>query len=592
MQNRKVNVVSRMNNLVMRVDSLPLWWIFFLLFAVVFTPFWILKEGSIFIIHDQLDEYMMNTVLVARHLGEGLLSLPEMMGGINIGGLQPGAVLFVPLYRIMPEFWAFIVQHAVCFAVAFLGMYFCVKELTGSSILSLVSGGCFCMLPMYTVYGLSQMGIPMVLYCFLNLARGKKKWISFAMIIFYGLASHLVYTGYVVLSLWLVALAIMFFCKRMNKWSVLAFFVLLFVYVITNWNLFQEILLGQGDFVSHREEMIGGALPFWSTAIDMFINSGQHTPSYHQYLIVPILVMLVIELCCWKKLSKQGQHCLLIAVGGMLFLFAIALFCGLCSAEIVVDFQNKMTGFLHYFQIDRYYWLYPAGWYLEFVYTFSILWRFLGEYTEGSREFWKWPVFKAVVLMLILLPTLQLIKVNSIFYMNVNQINNGSGVTGYISWENFYAEDLMEELESTIGRDMSTYRIAHLGISPAPSLMHGFYTVDGYSNNYPLEYKHKFRRVIAEELEKNEETRVYFDTWGNRCYLFNGITGNYYMIRKGSDIKYENLAFDMEALRELGCEYLFSGGEILDAADMGLELMGYYETEKSYWGIWLYQLKN
>ena len=46
----------------------------------------------------------------------------------------------------------------------------------------------------------------------------------------------------------------------------------------------------------------------------------------------------------------------------------------------------------------------------------------------------------------------------------------------------------------------------------------------------------------------------------------------------------------MEALRDLGCEYLFSGGEILDANRMGLTPMGYFETEDSYWGIWLYAL--
>ena len=82
--------------------------------------------------------------------------------------------------------------------------------------------------------------------------------------------------------------------------------------------------------------------------------------------------------------------------------------------------------------------------------------------------------------------------------------------------------------------------------------MHGFYTVDGYSNNYPLEYKHRFREVIAPEIEKNEEVRVYFDTWGNRCYLFNSITGNYMRLQKGNTLVYEGLEFDMEALRELG----------------------------------------
>lgn len=195
---------------------------------------------------------------------------------------------------------------------------------------------------------------------------------------------------------------------------------------------------------------------------------------------------------------------------------------------------------------------------------------------------------KLAVICFCLLPTLQLLKVNSGMYLNVNQINNGSDVTGYISWESWFAEDLMQEIDDAIGRDKSTYRVAHLGISPAPSLMHGFYTVDGYSNNYPLEYKHRFREVIAAELEKNEEVRVYFDLWGNRCYLFNSITGNYMQLKKGNTLVYEGLEFDMDALRELGCEYLFSGAEIGDAERMGLELVGYYETDDSYWGIWVY----
>lgn len=106
------------------------------------------------------------------------------------------------------------------------------------------------------------------------------------------------------------------------------------------------------------------------------------------------------------------------------------------------------------------------------------------------------------------------------------------GVTGYISWKSYFSEELMQELDETIGRDKTTYRVAHLGISPAPALLHGFYTADGYSNNYPLEYKHKFRKVIEKELEKTDEAAVYFDTWGNRCYLFNATTGTNWMVGK------------------------------------------------------------
>ena len=59
-------------------------------------------------------------------------------------------------------------------------------------------------------------------------------------------------------------------------------------------------------------------------------------------------------------------------------------------------------------------------------------------------------------------------------------------------------------------------------------------------------------------------------------------------LKKGNTLVYEGLEFDMDALRELGCEYLFSGAEIGDAERMGLELVGYYETDDSYWGIWVY----
>ena len=148
----------------------------------------------------------------------------------------------------------------------------------------------------------------------------------------------------------------------------------------------------------------------------------------------------------------------------------------------------------------------------------------------------------------------------------------------------------MQELDTAIGRDKSTYRVGHLGMNPAPAINHGFYTIDGYSSNYSVEYKHRFRKVIAKELDKSPATEVYFDLWGNRCYLFNSATGNAWMLGKKDHIVYENLELDMEALKDLECEYLFSCGEILNAEELGLKFMGYFETENSYWGVWLYQL--
>lgn len=580
-------VINTLNIIVLKIDSLPLWYLGFLVIAINFFPYFILKEGSVFEIHDQMDEYMMNYVLTARHLGEGLQVLPEMMGGINTSGLQPAAVLFVPFYRFLPEFWAFVLQYMICFTAGFFGMYFCVRKLTESNILAIISAVLFCMLPLYPIYGLSMIGVPLVLYAVLCLKKQEKILLSLILVVFFGLTSHLVYSGYAVLSLWIVSLAVLLIRRDCNKWYMAGFFLLTAVYTIVNLDLFLELFMGQSSYTSHREEMINYGMPFWNTVKNIFFESGQHVPSYHKRLIFPILVMLTGEGCCWKKLHEKGRKSYFVALGVFVLLAGIAVFYGVCKSEPVVAWKNDMSGFCHYFQIERYYWLYPAGWYLEFAVVFGIWWQ---THLQPGRKFWRWPVVKVIALMLMVLPTWKIIKVNSYLYMNVNQINNGSTITGYISWESFYAEDLMEELESAIGRDMDSYRVAHLGINTSPALMHGFYTVDGYSNNYPLEYKHQFRRVIAKELEKNEQTRLYFDEWGNRCYLFNGATGTAWMLGKEDQIVYEKLEFNMEALKELNCEYLFSCGEILNADELGLELLGYYETEQSYWGIWLYEM--
>ena len=574
-------ILKQTDVLIQHLDHCTLWWIGILITVVFFLPYFVLGDGCIFEINDQLDESIMNYMLPARHLWDGSTIYPEMLNGVNASGMQPSAVLFLPLYRLISARTAFLTQYIICFLAAFSGMYLLVKEITDSSILAMIAGGCFCVLPLYPVYGLSEFGIPLILYGALCLWKQKNVIWGLLITVVFGLTSHLVYTGYVVLGFWVIALVYALAKKKKNQWFPIGFAVLFAIYVLVNRALIREILFGTGSYISHREEMVSSATPFFETFWNVFQNSAQHAPSLHKYLILPIVLFLILGAFCKKEETDRNIY--KAAVINFLFLIAIALFYAFCHLSAVVDWKNNATGFLHYFQMHRVYWLYPAAWYLEFAWAAAVPWRTKVPHTDARMQ-----AGKLAVILICLLPTLQLLKVNSGMYLNVNQINNGSDVTGYISWESWFAEDLMQEIDDAIGRDKSTYRVAHLGISPAPSLMHGFYTVDGYSNNYPLEYKHRFREVIAAELEKNEEVRVYFDLWGNRCYLFNSITGNYMQLKKGNTLVYEGLEFDMDALRELGCEYLFSGAEIGDAERLGLELVGYYETDDSYWGIWVY----
>ena len=97
---RSRELIRKIDKGIMRLDQLPLWWVGAILAVAVFIPFFILGEGSVFPIHDQLDETIMAYVLNARHLWEKTAFFPELLGGIPVSGMQPSAVLFIPLYAV------------------------------------------------------------------------------------------------------------------------------------------------------------------------------------------------------------------------------------------------------------------------------------------------------------------------------------------------------------------------------------------------------------------------------------------------------------------------------------------------------------
>ncbi len=571
--------IKGLNRKIEWLDGKPLWWLGLILVAASFLPCLMLGEGSVFTVHDQLDETLLTYIWNARYLGKHVDIFPQMMNGVEKTAAQPSAVLFVLLYRIFPAFPAFLIQAVAVAFCAFLGMYGCIRLITKSSIWAFLTGMLFAMLPMMPVYGLSVAGVPLVFYAFGQLYQQKRKVLSYLLILLFGLTTHLVLIGYVILGLWAVGMAVLLLRKEKAREVFAGGILLLICYLGVNYRLFYELILGKAQYISHRAEQMNESHPVWESIWDLFLNSGQHAVSLHRYFILPILLLIILALVRIRTFRKEQRKQIWLAVGIFGLLCAIAALYGLLRGQAVTDWKNKQNGFLRYFQAERFYWLYPALWYLELGIAAGIWW---------NR---KKSIFTLLLLGILCLPGVNQIKNSGMFYQNVNQWNNGSSVTGYISWESFYAEDLMQQLEEAIGADMETYRIAHLGISPAPALMHGFYTVDGYSNNYSLEYKHRFRKVIEKELEKCEPARIYFDRWGSRCYLFNASSGTYYYLSKRDEAVFEDLEFDMEALKNLGCSYLFSGGRIVDPDALNLEFLGYFGTPESYWGIWLYRLK-
>ncbi len=578
-----MNFVKQINEMIKKLDRAALWIVGLIVVAISFVPYILMGEGSVFSAHDQLDETICAYLLNARHMFENSDVLPEMMGGIPKSGLQPSAVLFIPLYRILPLFTAFLLQYFIVMISAFWGMYGLLKRITGSSGIALVVGLLFSFLPFKPIYGLSVVGVPLLCLCFVNLYERKRIVLSIVGIVYFGLTTHLVLIGYVVLTYLGSFLLCLFWKKRRDMRSVLPFVcgfgVLLAVYCAVNYKMFIQLVFGAVDFISHRVEFINNTegINIWNNMKNLFFyGESEYAPSYHWNILPVLLLITVIQGLRYKSLTDNGKKLWRFLIVCWILIIANAVLYGLLTSAAVKTWQNDQQGILRYFQADRYYWACPAIWWIMIGVGCALVWKEFGK---------AWEVIRVVTLIIMILPTMYLLKDACNLYDNLNEYNHGSAYTGIPTWQEYYMQDVLREVDAYIDRNKSEYRVAHVGFNPTPSLVYGFYTVDGYSNNYSLKYKQEFRKVIEAELEKSEYLKVYYDTWGSRCYLFPA-EGS--LQRKETEFVYQNLEFNMEALKKLGCEYIFSSGEIADTEGIALERT--FETQESIYRVWLYRI--
>ncbi len=156
-------------------------------------------------------------------------------------------------------------------------------------------------------------------------------------------------------------------------------------------------------------------------------------------------------------------------------------------------------------QFQRVHWLHPFLWSLAFAFAAAVI-------SRKSRA----GVFVAV--LLIVLQVGMVIRAGQAH--NYDQVHSCHGNPEWrLTFSEFFSAPLFAEIKNYIGRPQNEYRVASLGMYPSIALYNGFYTADGYVQNYPLEYKHRFRKVIAQELAKSPSLRQFFDNWGSCCYL-------------------------------------------------------------------------
>lgn len=140
----------------------------------------------------------------------------------------------------------------------------------------------------------------------------------------------------------------------------------------------------------------------------------------------------------------------------------------------------------------------------------------------------------------------------------------------YSSLKNYFQEDMFNKLKKNT-TDNTLANVICLGFVPAIAHFNGFYSLDAYQNVYLIEYKHKFRKIIEGELEKNSLQKSYFDQWGNKCYAFLG--------EKPENGTIKNLVINLSEFKSMNGNYLLSAYCIDNSEQIGLELLSVNNDE-------------
>ncbi len=543
-----------------------------LLLLLYLLPMLLLRENAYIVIHDNLDSEISWYTVLARsgQIFEAYGQVEQIMNGIPRVCLPPTWHVITLLFLVFKPFTAYLINYLLVHIIAFFGMYLLLSRHFQIPLpLAKAVALCFAMLPFYTIYGLSIAGQPLLAFALLNLSTKPRKFRDYLIIFSFPFYSSLVFVGVFViflLSAWL--LIDWWRNKKLNTSLFTGLLLLGSLYAFVEFNLLRE-MLWHPTFVSHRVEwnFYASSIPFYEAikrAIINFVLGQYHAASLHT-LILTVVIPLALIIGLRQK-NQAAKILLAITLINLTF-------------SLIYGFQH-WTGLIplkehlqlaYTFNFGRFHWLHPTLWYIAFAIASVIILQ-TGRKTD-----------RYIVILFIA------------FQLSFNLVHNSewrglfAPQAPALTYRQFFAEDLFQQIETYIGKPQESYRVVSIGLHPSIAQYNGFYTLDSYQHNYPLSYKHEFRQIIASELEKSPRWKQYFDNWGSRCYVFVSEV-NSFTTTKEQAITIQHLALDTEKLYEMGGRYIFSAARIANAEERGMSLLRVFEDDRFPWRIYLYQV--
>lgn len=340
---------------------------------------------------------------------------------------------------------------------------------------------------------------------------------------------------------------------------------MLAIYLVIDYRLVISMIAPASSELTNRDVFYQSKLDIFQTLrllVKNYVISHNQDRTISQFIIMPLTILCLI----WVLMKKQAKD-------NRLFLFLHILNLVLSTWYAFWFFEGwqplkERVSLLTSFNFGRFHYLRPMIIYVLFALSLKMIWD------KGGRL--KYVVYALIAAQLfVLIPNNEEIK-----YKNQP------------SYAQYFAEDEFKEIKEYINKPLDSFRVVSIGMHPNVAQYNGFYTLDSYSNIYPLSYKEEFRKIIEPELNKNKALREYYDYWGGRCYIFVDELGKKYQFSKHSKKSIKNLSLNTNQLQKMGGQYILSALPIENAKDNNLTFEKSFETKTGYWKIYLYEVNG
>ncbi|MBD5470883.1 MAG: hypothetical protein HDR19_07175 [Lachnospiraceae bacterium] len=510
-----------------------------------------------------------------------------ILGSIHRNYFPSEFSLYNILYLILPDIYAYIAGFALKLVIALCSCVLLAKLVLGKTyqeyekIVVLVAVA-FATLPLYPMYAICFASLPLILYLFIRIYRESNKWLYFAVFL-YPLLSYFTFFGAFLLGYLLIAIIVLWIRdKKPSLRLVGAFVALMLGFVCFEYRLFSVMLLS--DEATIRSTMVianYGIADLWKSFVTVFLYGFSHAKSVHTYFVLPVCALYFI----WNNIQyvmgkKKGK---VYADAFNLTVLFIVFNCVVYAFYFWEPLRNLIEALLpplKGFQYGRTIFFNAFAWYFAFFIAVKDLCQ------KHQRI-----AYLACILAIVAVGGTQC-EYSDFYntcYCNLYKLVKHKEVN-QLSYGEFYGAPLLKDIKKDIGYTADQGACAY-GFHPAMLSYNGITTIDGYCGYYSQSYKEQFRTAIAPTLDSSERWQKYYDEWGCRAYLFSASGENLYDFGANADAPPQDIQIDASALKELGCDYIFSRVEITNAADMGLDFFNKYDKEGIPYSVYLYELK-